>query len=108
MGNGFPLDRAAPEQAPHLFIFATGTGISPIKALIESGELQVMVFLPFSLICISQAVEPNFVMLTLVHDRRQTKGNQSGFTMGLSILTAQRMGISLQNGRRAVSRYAFV
>ena len=41
MGNGFPLERAAPEQAPHLFIFATGTGISPIKALIESGELQV-------------------------------------------------------------------
>lgn len=43
MGKGFPLDRAAPEQAPYLFIFATGTGISPIKALIESGELQVSV-----------------------------------------------------------------
>ncbi len=43
MGKGFPLDRAAPEQAPYLFIFATGTGISPIKAIIESGELQVSV-----------------------------------------------------------------
>lgn len=41
MGKGFPIQRVPPEKVPNLYIFATGTGISPIKALIESGELQV-------------------------------------------------------------------
>ena len=41
MGNGFPTQSIPPEKFPYLFIFATGTGIAPIKALIESGDLQV-------------------------------------------------------------------
>ena len=41
MGKGFPTQSVPPSQAPYLFIFATGTGIAPIKALIESGDLQV-------------------------------------------------------------------
>lgn len=48
MGKGFPLHRAQPDQAPYLYIFATGTGISPIKALVESGELQVKALIIFS------------------------------------------------------------
>ena len=41
MGNGFPTQSVPPEKFPYLFIFATGSGIAPIKALIESGDLQV-------------------------------------------------------------------
>lgn len=40
MGKGFPIDRIPPEQFPTVFLFATGSGISPIRALIESGALQ--------------------------------------------------------------------
>ena len=40
-GPGFRIETAAPEEAPQVFMFATGSGISPIKALIESGALQV-------------------------------------------------------------------
>ena len=36
-GKGFPIDRI--ESVKNVFIFATGSGISPIKALIESGRL---------------------------------------------------------------------
>ncbi len=38
-GKGFAIDRVPPEQCSRLLLFATGSGISPIKALIESGEL---------------------------------------------------------------------
>ncbi len=41
MGKGFPIERAPPSEVPYLFIFATGTGVGPIKALIESQALQV-------------------------------------------------------------------
>ena len=40
-GPGFRIERAGPKQAPKLLIFATGSGITPLKALIESGDLQV-------------------------------------------------------------------
>ena len=40
-GRGFSVEKAGPDAASHVFIFATGSGISPIKALIESGALQV-------------------------------------------------------------------
>lgn len=41
-GPGFKIDRASPKAAAELFIFATGSGITGIKALIESGGLQVV------------------------------------------------------------------
>ncbi|KAL0538705.1 hypothetical protein IC582_022860 [Cucumis melo] len=38
MGKGFDVDQIAPPQDyPSVFIFATGSGISPIRSLIESG-----------------------------------------------------------------------
>ncbi|XP_030515002.1 fruit protein pKIWI502 [Rhodamnia argentea] len=38
MGKGFDIDRIEPpEDYPSVFIFATGSGISPIRCLIESG-----------------------------------------------------------------------
>ncbi|KAG6524231.1 fruit protein pKIWI502-like [Zingiber officinale] len=38
MGKGFPVDRISPPDAfPTVLIFATGSGISPIRSLIESG-----------------------------------------------------------------------
>ncbi|KAK8579436.1 hypothetical protein V6N13_142646 [Hibiscus sabdariffa] len=38
MGNGFNIDRIhPPEDYPTVLIFATGSGISPIRSLIESG-----------------------------------------------------------------------
>lgn len=38
MGNGFHIDRIdPPENYPTVFIFATGSGISPIRSLVESG-----------------------------------------------------------------------
>jgi NAD(P)H-flavin reductase len=39
MGNGFPVEKVPPEEFNTMLIFATGTGISPIKALIDSGAL---------------------------------------------------------------------
>jgi arabinosyltransferase len=39
MGTGFPVDRIPPSEVQNVYIFATGSGISPIKALIESGGL---------------------------------------------------------------------
>ena len=41
MGKGFSVEKAPPAEFPYLFIFATGTGIGPIKALIESHALKV-------------------------------------------------------------------
>ncbi|PRW56790.1 hypothetical protein C2E21_4721 [Chlorella sorokiniana] len=40
MGKGFPVDSIPPSDVHTVLIFATGSGISPIKALIESGALQ--------------------------------------------------------------------
>ncbi|KAF8060585.1 zinc finger CCCH domain-containing protein 40 [Scenedesmus sp. PABB004] len=40
MGKGFPVDRIPPATTPTVLLFATGSGISPIKALIESGALE--------------------------------------------------------------------
>lgn len=38
MGNGFEIDKIdPPEDYPTVLIFATGSGISPIRSLIESG-----------------------------------------------------------------------
>ncbi|OVA14235.1 Phenol hydroxylase reductase [Macleaya cordata] len=38
MGKGFDIDQISPpEEFPNVFIFATGSGISPIRSLIESG-----------------------------------------------------------------------
>lgn len=39
-GPGFRMEKAGPKAASQVFIFATGSGITPIKALIESGALQ--------------------------------------------------------------------
>lgn len=39
-GPGFRVELIPPEAVPQVFIFATGTGISPIKALLESGALE--------------------------------------------------------------------
>ncbi len=41
MGKGFPLDKAPPETIKEILIFATGSGISPVRSLVESGQLQV-------------------------------------------------------------------
>ena len=41
MGQGFRMERAPAAELPTCLLFATGSGISPIKALIESDELQV-------------------------------------------------------------------
>ena len=41
MGKGFPMDKAPHETIKELLIFATGSGISPIRSLIESGIIQV-------------------------------------------------------------------
>ncbi|GMH41348.1 hypothetical protein BSKO_09258 [Bryopsis sp. KO-2023] len=40
MGKGFPVKNIPPEEIKTVFMFATGSGISPVKALIESGALQ--------------------------------------------------------------------
>eukprot|EP00873_Tetraselmis_striata_P037086 jgi/Tetstr1/457350/TSEL_043953.t1 len=40
MGKGFPVENIPAAEFPKVFIFATGSGISPIKALIESGSLE--------------------------------------------------------------------
>jgi predicted ferric reductase len=40
MGKGFPIASVPPEEVDRVLIFATGTGIGPIKALIESGALE--------------------------------------------------------------------
>ena len=39
MGKGFPVDRVPASSFQKLYLFATGSGISPIKALIESGAV---------------------------------------------------------------------
>ena len=41
MGKGFPIDKCPPDAFPTLLIFCTGSGISPIRSLIESDALQV-------------------------------------------------------------------
>lgn len=41
MGKGFPVEQIPPDDVGTLFMFATGTGISPVKALIESGALDL-------------------------------------------------------------------
>jgi len=38
MGKGFPVDTLA-DDVNTVLLFAAGTGISPIKAVIESGKL---------------------------------------------------------------------
>lgn len=44
MGKGFPIEKIPWEQVSQVLIFATGTGIAPIKALIESPSFQVCNF----------------------------------------------------------------
>lgn len=39
MGKGFPLEKVPVDLFDTMLIFATGSGISPIKALIEAGDL---------------------------------------------------------------------
>lgn len=43
-GKGFPVDRIPADSHSTVYMFATGSGISPIKALIESGDVQVLTF----------------------------------------------------------------
>jgi len=38
-GKGFPLDRIPADKVDTVLLFATGSGISPLKAVIESGAL---------------------------------------------------------------------
>jgi NAD(P)H-flavin reductase len=40
MGKGFPVDKIPPSSFDRVFIFATGSGIAPIKAIIEAGVLK--------------------------------------------------------------------
>eukprot|EP00967_Tisochrysis_lutea_P145401 scaffold272996_cov19-Tisochrysis_lutea.AAC.1 len=40
-GKGFPVDQIPAASFPTVLMFATGSGISPIKAVIESGVLEV-------------------------------------------------------------------
>lgn len=47
MGKGFRMERAPAADHPTCLLFATGSGISPIKALIESTELQVCLMVKF-------------------------------------------------------------
>ncbi len=39
-GKGFPVERIPASDFPTVLMFATGSGISPIKAVIESGVLE--------------------------------------------------------------------
>jgi len=39
-GKGFPVDKIPAADYPAVLMFATGSGISPIKAVIESGALE--------------------------------------------------------------------
>lgn len=39
-GKGFPVDSVPPSDVDSMLIFATGSGISPIKALIDADALQ--------------------------------------------------------------------
>ncbi|KAK9813944.1 hypothetical protein WJX73_005945 [Symbiochloris irregularis] len=41
MGKGFQVDKAPADKFPTVVIFATGTGISPIRSLIEADTLDV-------------------------------------------------------------------
>lgn len=41
MGKGFKLDEAPPANYPEVIMFTAGTGIAPLKAIIESEALQV-------------------------------------------------------------------
>jgi len=41
MGKGFNLAAVPVEEVPTLLLFATGSGIAPIRALIDSERLQV-------------------------------------------------------------------
>lgn len=41
MGKGFPIAKLPAEQYSTILMFATGSGIAPVKALIESPDLQV-------------------------------------------------------------------
>lgn len=40
LGKGFPVEKIPPSEYPIVYIFCTGSGISPIKAVIESGVLE--------------------------------------------------------------------
>ena len=40
MGKGFDLSAASADECPDAFLFATGSGISPVRALIKSGALE--------------------------------------------------------------------
>lgn len=39
MGKGFPVEKVPADAFDTMLIFATGSGISPIKALIDAGDL---------------------------------------------------------------------
>ncbi len=39
MGKGFPLDRLPASTTRAVLLFATGSGISPLRAVIDSGAL---------------------------------------------------------------------
>lgn len=41
MGNGFKVGQLPVDKFDTVLMFATGSGIAPIKALIESDDLQV-------------------------------------------------------------------
>lgn len=43
MGKGFPIGQLPADQYSTILMFATGSGIAPVKALIESPDLQVPV-----------------------------------------------------------------
>lgn len=53
MGKGFRMERAPAADHPTCLLFATGSGISPIKALIESNELQVSQNIVWEACCFS-------------------------------------------------------
>lgn len=61
MGKGFRMERAPTADHPTCLLFATGSGISPIKALIESNELQVWAYISYGECLLWKALSAVFV-----------------------------------------------
>jgi ferredoxin-NADP reductase len=103
MGKGFPTQTLPPEQFPYLFIFATGTGIAPIKALIESGDLQVG-----AIICVVHDLmsQPGHSMSSSVSVVcRLARGSSHVCTTGHSTQRAQPTRSLCQSGRQQALRW---
>lgn len=63
MGKGFPIAQLPADKFSTILMFATGSGIAPVKALIESPDLQV----PPSRPALAVACVAHFVFLRQRH-----------------------------------------